>query len=212
QVFDKEASSPKISIFDDNENQITENIYLVIITFWNSGGLHISPGLNGDVIDPVLVRIENSTRIIDYEILESTKFSNFSIEAAKVDSNINDMLMDWDFMEPGYGVKFKVIYAGNDDTKIYFLGKIRDVDNFSDESNTTNYFNLILSFIFGLTWSFTEGKIANMAIPIDHDSHENIIKKKMRYRIILKLSYFLAFLALVVSINAFILVENKPPF
>ncbi|HEY0349529.1 MAG TPA: hypothetical protein VGC60_15385, partial [Pyrinomonadaceae bacterium] len=54
KIFDSESSTPKLRVLDDNDNLITDNIYLSEVLLWNSGDTPIEPA---DVREPISVRL-----------------------------------------------------------------------------------------------------------------------------------------------------------
>jgi len=118
-IYDNNNSSPRIKVVVEDSLQVTENVYVTTLAFWNKGNEEIQLD---DVRRPVLVFCSDTKgQIIDYEIVKQSdpELSNFRI------TQIEDSLkIDWDYFDPKGGCLLQVIYSGQDNTEIIMNGRI----------------------------------------------------------------------------------------
>ncbi len=140
KIFDSTISSPKINVRDENFDLVKENIFLVTVTFWNSGTIPIEPS---DVRIPVKITISPCERILDYTIVQETKpeVSKFELSEDPDNSPNNtskSIIIAWKHMDPNHGIKFEIYYSGKDRGKIEFGGDIAGVTKIMERGSSIN--------------------------------------------------------------------------
>lgn len=126
-IFDNRNSSSKIKVFEKDSVLITDNIYLLSGSIWNSGDI---PIIKSDVRKALTVDLAGAKRILDYKLVKQkdVTIANFKIEKIKD----NSLTIDWDYFDPGFGFTFQIIYIGSEDPKFNLSGKVLDIGNFSE--------------------------------------------------------------------------------
>lgn len=145
-IFDRFNASPKIKLIVNDSLTLAENVYITTLVIWNKGKLPIN---KEDIRQDLFIYCSDSTsKILDFKIIEEKEsgVSNFKLIPKK-----EDLKIDWDYFDPGFGFKFQVIYTGNDLTKIVVSGnvlgsKVKQLKTKSKEGELGR--NLLIIFVF----------------------------------------------------------------
>lgn len=111
KIFDNEAidDESNLMILTKDSLKVEQNIYLTTIAIWNSGDLTIK---KSDVRKRIALKLEGINKIIDFKLIKEVDagISKFTYEVNK-DSIYN---IDWKFFDPNNGVKFQMLYLGEE--------------------------------------------------------------------------------------------------
>jgi hypothetical protein len=111
KIFDNEAidKESNLMILTKDSLNIEQNIYLTTIAIWNSGDLTIN---KSDVRKRIVLKLKGVNKIIDFKLIKEVEagISKFTYEVNK-DSIYN---IDWKFFDPKNGVKFQMLYLGEE--------------------------------------------------------------------------------------------------
>jgi hypothetical protein len=111
KIFDNEAidKESNLMILTKDSLNIEQNIYLTTIAIWNSGDLTIN---KSDVRKRIVLKLKGVNKIIDFKLIKGVEagISKFTYEVNK-DSIYN---IDWKFFDPKNGVKFQMLYLGEE--------------------------------------------------------------------------------------------------
>ena len=156
KVYDSSISSPSITVLDKDSVAIQDDIFLTTATFWNRGEIPIEPE---DVRKPVIARISPIRRILDYSIQEQTEPDVADIRLSLIkepspDSPSAEIQIDWTHLDPNHGVRFQIIYAGDQDAQITFDGSIVGVNRLQDGKPVGVISSQILSILIGILLAF----------------------------------------------------------
>ncbi|WP_243471301.1 hypothetical protein [Winogradskyella sp. MH6] len=125
KVFDKEAieGESSLKIFAKDSSKINQNIYLTTISIWNSGDLTIN---KSDVRKQIAIELKGINKIIDFKVIKEIEsgVSKFTYEVSK-DSIYN---FDWNYFDPKHGLKFQVLYVGEENITGKLKGNILETD------------------------------------------------------------------------------------
>jgi hypothetical protein len=140
KIFDSTSSTPKLKVLDENDDPISENVYLIEVMLWNSGDLPIEPA---EVRIPVCITLSPCSKILDYKIIQQPhpEIANIRLteEIDPANSQKKLLCFQWEHLDPKFGAKVQVIYAGTEDTEIGIIGYIVGVSAFVDESQEAIY-------------------------------------------------------------------------
>lgn len=147
-IFDSKNTSSNIKLFEKDSVLITNNVYLLTGTLWNSGDLSIT---KEDVRKQLSFVLDSAKRIIDFKVVKQNDQSvaNFKIKQ----ENENSLKLDWDFFDPKYGFTFQVMYIGNENPGFKISGVVLDVSKFNDIPYTPKGKGNFISIIFLLFFS-----------------------------------------------------------
>ena len=125
-IFDSKNATSTIKIVEKDSIQIKENIYLLTGVIWNSGDVPIT---ETDVRLPLLISLQDSTRILDFKIIKQkdTLISFFELE--KIDNN--SLKIKWKHFDPKCAFAFQIMCVRKDIPKFELKGKILDIENFN---------------------------------------------------------------------------------
>lgn len=126
-IYDSENASSAIKVVAKDSSPIDDDVYLLTGIIWNSGNLPIS---NEDVRKTISVSLSPSEKILDYKIVKQTDRDIAKFLLVKNDNK--SLNLAWQYFDPGYGLKFQVIYTGDDNPKFILSGKVLDVKSFSN--------------------------------------------------------------------------------
>jgi len=121
QIFDSTASSPTIRLTDKSGATVDDSVYVVEASIWNAGKKPIEPS---DVRIPLRINLAGARRILDFGVVAQNQpqISDVRVSLAKDSSNSLDM--DFKHLDPGLGVRIKIVYAGQDDPEVALQGAI----------------------------------------------------------------------------------------
>lgn len=126
-IFNSANSSPSLKLIDRDSNIIKNDVYLIEFVIWNRGNLKIDPI---DVRDSIKIKIKNSIKIIDYNIVQTnSNYSNFSLNYSTTDTIKNTLTLHWLYFDPDNAFKIKVVYIGDSKPEIEILGSILSVNS-----------------------------------------------------------------------------------
>ncbi len=123
KIFDKRNSLSSINLVSNDTCIISEDVYLITFILWNEGNLPID---NQDIREQFKISLQDSINILDFKVIEETHkgISQFSLCREK---QKNNLLIKWNFFDPGFAMKAQIIYCGavNPQFKIkgYILGE-----------------------------------------------------------------------------------------
>lgn len=124
-IFDSKRSSPSIKIYELDSTPITKNVYLFTGTIWNSGDFSIQ---KDDIRIPIHIKLNKDAKILDYNIVKQKDSTFSAFELKKI--NQNSILLNWNFFDPGNGIKFQIIYQDESESNITLNGKIAGINYF----------------------------------------------------------------------------------
>jgi hypothetical protein len=124
KIFDSKNTAPSIQMYMNDSIPITEDMWIITGKIWNSGKLPID---KTDVRMPITISINDSLRIADYKV---TNQKDLEVADFTLDKLSNyELVVDWDYFDPGYGFEYQIIYIGNAEVNLYIHGRVLDVDN-----------------------------------------------------------------------------------
>lgn len=121
-IFDSKKVSPNIKVIEKDSNIISENIYILKGFVWNNGDMHIE---NRDIKRDLLIKLNDSSRIIDYKIDIQTDKENKNFQLNKIDNT--SLKIFWEYFEPKDGFKFQIICISNHEPSFSIQGKILEI-------------------------------------------------------------------------------------
>ena len=115
-------SNIKISIGD----ALVDNVSIVEYVFWCSGSQYIDGGAISDV-DPLRISLSESVDLLDYSVESQTH----ERVRAHLDRSGSDIIVKFDYLEPGDGAKISITYCnkGDCDQPAKICGTIKGVPN-----------------------------------------------------------------------------------
>jgi hypothetical protein len=125
-IFDSKSSTSSIKLYEKDTIPITQNVYLLTGTIWNSGDI---PIMQDDIRIPIFVDLDNRSKILNYKILKQrdSAVSNFSLRQI---SN-NSLQLNWKYFDPSFGITFQLIYQSNYESEFKLSGKILGIHSFT---------------------------------------------------------------------------------
>ena len=147
-VYDSKNSSSKIKLFEKDSILITENVYLLTGTLWNSGDL---PVYINDVRKDIEFNINEKNRILDFKInkQKDSEIAKFTLKS----SGENSLRVNWDYFDPNYGFNFQIIYIGEENPEFEIEGKILDISNINKVKqleSTSRIYTIGITIAYGL--------------------------------------------------------------
>jgi len=111
KIFDSSASRPALRVLDKNNEVVNQDVFVRTYTVWNAGNLPIEPA---EVRKPINVIFPISTKILGLEILGQTRgdVANCKLVDSSMAQEVRSASLTWDHFDPGFGVKFQIIYTG----------------------------------------------------------------------------------------------------
>ena len=161
KIYDNKLSSATIKVLDKNAVPITDDIYLLTISFWNAGAIPIEPE---DVRQPVRINISGAKRVVDYSIVSQTSPDIAQITLTEVaqqsaDNSIIPLELSWKHLDPNFGAKVQILYTGPEDAPISLSGNIVGVDaivdgrSFIKRTRLGGILDLVIPFVMGMVLS-----------------------------------------------------------
>lgn len=152
KIFDSGVSSPKISVFDDQDRRIKEDIFISEFIVWNSGNTNIP---SEKIRIPISFDLINTGRIVDYAIAEQNPegISKFRLEPISLENLLKRLKLSWTHFDPNYALKIRVIFAGNSDSKIEIKGLVSGINKFKNATHLNIQKAIFYSFITFITSS-----------------------------------------------------------
>lgn len=128
KVYDSSKKSPNLILLNSSQEEITKDVFLLTIHFWNAGTTPIEPG---EIREPVKFTITNSEEIIDYDVVTQTnpETTRFSLSYG---NDKKSLLLSWSHLDPGNGAKFNVFYTGPPKPKYLLTGNILGKTSFPE--------------------------------------------------------------------------------
>jgi hypothetical protein len=130
-VYNSRASPPKIKVLDASAKPIAGNIYLMTFAFWNSGNLPIE---HADMRTPIEIVFEPCDRILDYSILNQSDpaITQFKLREVAVEGapRARAIQLTWQHFDPKEGIRFQVLFAGDNDSVAKWGGKFAGAGKF----------------------------------------------------------------------------------
>jgi hypothetical protein len=147
-VYDSKNSSSKIKLFEKDSILITENVYLLTGTLWNSGDL---PIYINDVRKDIEFNINEKNRILDFKInkQKDSEIAKFTLKY----SGENSLRVNWDYFDPNYGFNFQIIYIGEENPEFEIEGKILDISSINKVKqleSTSRIYTIGITIAYGL--------------------------------------------------------------
>ena len=147
-IYDSKNSSSKIKLFEKDSVVITDNVYLLTGTLWNSGELPIY--LN-DIRKDIMLEINDSNRILDFKINKQNDSEVANFELNEIENNT--LKLNWDYFDPQFGLNFQIIYLGNENPEFNVTGKILGISNINkvkQEDKTKSSFWIFADVSYGV--------------------------------------------------------------
>lgn len=135
RIFEVSAGTSKISVYDDQNQRIEEDIFVSEFIIWNSGNTNMS---TDKIREPVTFALSGKGRIIDYAVVEEVPkgVAGFSLHAVPDKGPVKSLKFSWRNFDPDYGANVRVIFSGTDPIKIKVLGVLSGIDGgFRDVTN-----------------------------------------------------------------------------
>jgi len=132
KVYDSSKKSPGLILLKSSQEEVTKDIFLITIHFWNAGTTPIEPG---DIRVPVKFTVTNCEEIVDYNVVTQTNpdTTRFSLSHG---NDKKSLLLDWSHLDPNNGVKFNVFYTGPPEPKYLFTGNILGKTSFPETTSS----------------------------------------------------------------------------
>ncbi|MBZ5538848.1 MAG: hypothetical protein LAO31_23120 [Acidobacteriia bacterium] len=157
KVFDSKLSAPGLRVVDGEGQPIQDDVHVVTASFWNAGDLPIEPE---DVRQTVVFSITPARRILSATIMGQThpNISAFSVLTLPPtdQSDSRYVQLSWRHLDPGFGVRFQVIYVGAATAHFRFGGNIVGTEGPNDarprlarSGTTRNIINVLVGLIAG---------------------------------------------------------------
>jgi hypothetical protein len=130
QIVDQRQAAPlPFSVIDSAGQRVTENVYAISVTIWNSGDLPIEPQ---NVRSPLTVSLASPARLIDakLEYVTSENISEFKINGDPTKGGAAQI--SWRYFDPKEGLRLRLIYATNDISNVKIEGVIFGVNKFEN--------------------------------------------------------------------------------
>ncbi len=145
KVYDSSKKSPNLVLLKSPQEEITKDVFLVIIHFWNAGTTPIEPG---EIRAPVKFMVTNCEEIVDYNVVEQTNpdTTHFSLSYG---NDKKSLLLDWSHLDPNNGARFNVFYTGPPEPKYLFTGNILGKTSFPEATFSKWIRNNYLLYTFG---------------------------------------------------------------
>jgi len=116
-IYNENIPSPRIKMVIDDSVLIEENVYVATMVLWNKGNLSIDTTA---VRRDFFVKMKEGGTILDYDIIkQADTISNFKLKKIN-----NDLLIEWDYFDPGQGAEIQVIYTGNREDQPFIEGSV----------------------------------------------------------------------------------------
>lgn len=160
-IFDVSAGTSKISVFDAQNQRIDEDIFVSEFIIWNSGNTNMP---KDKIRVPLAFALSGKGRIIDYAIADEAPkgVAGFSLDALPEKGPVKSLKLSWQYFDPDYGAKVRVIYSGTEKVKIKFVGSLSGIrGGFRNMTNVKagDFFGfgliaawIILIFVGPVTW------------------------------------------------------------
>jgi hypothetical protein len=114
RVIDNSSTPSAIKIIDNNNTLIKEDVYVAVLTMWNSGNVNIEPG---KIRKPMRFVLAGDGRILDTSIVKQNK-DGIGDFALRPDDANKALSLSWKYFDKGMGYTAKIIYTGNDRTQL----------------------------------------------------------------------------------------------
>lgn len=144
KIFDSKNTSPKLILLNENKELIKEDVYLMTVSFWNSGSLSIEPN---DIRKNVTFKITNCEKIVDFNIITQTNpdVTNFALSYG---NNQKSLILKWDHLDPQNGAKFQLFFISHSMPDYQFTGNILGNTKFINGQPWINKFSNYKWIIF----------------------------------------------------------------
>ena len=142
-IFDSKNTTSNIKLLEKDSIPITENVYLLTGTLWNSGDLPIN---KEDIRKQLGFELKGANRILDFKLIKQKDetVANFKIEKG----NTNTLNINWDYFDPKFGFTFQVIYTGNENPNFKIIGNILGISKFNKLKPETTISVFLNKFIY----------------------------------------------------------------
>lgn len=147
KVTDKNISSD-LNIYDSKNVKITDDVYLSYIYIWNTGSRKVD---NSDILRPISINLDEGARILDAKV---TKQTHDDIIKANIFYNNMDAVVSFENIEPGFGIKIKVLYSVKANPNINVSGfisespEVREIIPRDSEKFRSKFFIYEAAFLF----------------------------------------------------------------
>jgi hypothetical protein len=127
RIFDVSAGTSNISVYDDQNQRIEEDIFVSEFIIWNSGNTNMS---TDKIRDPVTFALSGKGRIIDYAVVDEVPndIAGFSLHAVPDKGPVKSLKFSWRHFDPDYGAKVRVIFSGTGTVKIKIGGELSGIN------------------------------------------------------------------------------------
>lgn len=132
-------------------NPIQSDVFLLTGVIWNSGDLPID---SKDVRKMMELNLKGANKILDFKIAKQIdpEVADFAL----TQKSFRTIRLTWKYFDPGYALKFQIIYTGDENAQFDLEGKILGVTNFEkidsqvkkSRFSWTSIFNVIICVVF----------------------------------------------------------------
>jgi hypothetical protein len=158
QAFDSSrlGNSP-LWVLGPFAKQITQNIYVAVVTIWNSGDTKITPD---DVRRSYYLRVNNGT-VIPLDIA-AVKYSSENMDGFEVQSNGQ---ITWKNFDPGEAVQIRIVYTNDSKLPITLIGAAPGVrTTFAESTAIEELRNMSQILLFMSTYIITIISLSYLAL------------------------------------------------
>lgn len=121
KIYDKDlvSESNSISLYKNDSLKIEKNVFLSTFSIWNSGNQPIPPK---DVRKTINIKFQGIEEILDLKIIKNIDPEISKLSIMKTSDSIVEL--QWKYFDPGDGIKFQILYTGNQNLTSNVDGKI----------------------------------------------------------------------------------------
>jgi hypothetical protein len=130
-IYDSHNSSSAIKVIEKDSTAIRDNVYLLTGVIWNNGDIPVN---TEDVRQTIVLNLESAKKILDFKIVRQTDPTVANFNLSRKDSHA--LNLSWKYFDPGYALKFQIIYTGTDNPAFNLNGKILDIKEFAKKAES----------------------------------------------------------------------------
>ena len=134
KIFDSKSSSPRLRLTDEKGQPVTQDVWVIGLTLWNSGSEPIEPT---DVRKPVKLVLIGAGRILDAAIVQE---KDAEVSKVRLSPDLSDTVapgkavgVTWDHLDQGHGTKLQLIVSSDESIRLGLEGEIVGVRSFTNE-------------------------------------------------------------------------------
>ena len=159
KIFDSKSSSPRLRFSDDQGNAIVQDVWVVTLTFWNSGSEPIEPA---EIRKALKIVVVPESRIFDSVIVQEKdpEVSKIRLtpDLSPASAPGKTVQVEWQHLDPGHGAKLQAIVGTNQPIKLRIEADIVGISHFRNEgvlSNSIAYSLLAIPGVFMVAYAFS---------------------------------------------------------